>query len=63
MMGVYALRMSVAFMSCAQEMNALRMISVVMGSTREGAPAAPFIVVIAHSGLMRILPIWSTRAA
>ncbi len=34
MIGVYELRISVAFMSCAQEMNALRMISVVIGSAR-----------------------------
>src|SRR6476620_5265962 len=33
MIGVYELRISVAFMSCAQEMNAFRMISVVIGST------------------------------
>src|SRR5262245_39335499 len=32
MIGVYELRISVAFMSCAQETNALRMISVVIGS-------------------------------
>jgi hypothetical protein len=32
MIGVYELRISVAFMSCAQLTNALRMISVVMGS-------------------------------
>ena len=32
MIGVYELRIRVAFMSCAQETNALRMISVVTGS-------------------------------
>jgi hypothetical protein len=33
---VYELRISVAFMSCAQEMNAFRMISVVIGSALIG---------------------------
>src|SRR5262249_48760305 len=40
MIGVYALRISVAFMSCAQATNALRMISVVIGAARSRSPLA-----------------------
>src|SRR5262245_24458170 len=37
MIGVYELRINVAFMSCAHETKALRMISVVIGSAAAGA--------------------------
>ena len=44
MIGVYAERISVAFMSSAADVNALRMISVVIGSTVGGGHSAPLRV-------------------
>src|SRR6185437_5898286 len=49
MIGVYELRISVAFMSCAHEMNAFRMISVVIGST---TPVSGLVTVWATSRLL-----------
>jgi hypothetical protein len=45
-----ALRISVAFMSCAQAVNALRMISVVTGSA--------LVVALSLTVLTQLLPRW-----
>ena len=60
MIGVYALRTSVAFISCAQATNALRMISVVIGSGGGAVVAAmPAAFVVERSAGARP----SSRAA